>query len=154
MESMFTGMVAIDEKGLPIEALAESYKISEDGKTYSFKLRDGLKFDDGTPLTTEDVAFTFTAGCDKEYDGVTDFVNTTKIKGAKAYKEGTASTIEGIKVIDDKNIEFTLEEVNADAIYDFTTQILSKAYYGKGYTQGHLNYIKGFTCKTFRLWSL
>ncbi|NKF08202.1 ABC transporter substrate-binding protein [Clostridium gasigenes] len=147
MESMFTGMIAPDEKGLPVEALAESYKISEDGKTYSFKLRDGLKFDDGTPLTTEDVAFTFTAGCDKEYDGVADFVNTTKIKGAKAYKEGTASTIEGIKVVDDKNIEFTLEEVNADAIYDFTAQILSKAYYGKGYTQGHLNYIKDLHAK-------
>lgn len=147
MESMFTGMIAPDEKGLPVEALAESYKISEDGKTYSFKLRDGLKFDDGTPLTTEDVAFTFTAGCDKEYDGVVDFVNTTKIKGAKAYKEGTASTIEGIKVVDDKNIEFTLEEVNADAIYDFTAQILSKAYYGKGYTQGHLNYIKDLHAK-------
>ncbi|MBB6622150.1 ABC transporter substrate-binding protein [Clostridium gasigenes] len=147
MESIFTGMLAIDENGLPTEALAESYKISEDGKTYSFKLRDGLKFEDGTPLTTEDVAFTFTAACDKEYDGPQDFINTTKIKGAKAYKEGTASTIEGIKVIDQKNIEFIVDEANADAIFDFKTEILSKAYYGKEYKQGNLNYIKGLHAK-------
>lgn len=147
MESLFTGMLAIDEDGMPTEALAESYKVSEDGLTYSFTLRDGLKFDDGSPLTTADVEFTFIAGCDKEYDGPTDFVNTTKIKGAKAYKEGTSSSIEGIKVVDKKTIEFTLEEVNADAVYDFTTQILSKAYYGKDYVQGALNYIKDLHAK-------
>ncbi|MGL5087468.1 MAG: ABC transporter substrate-binding protein [Clostridium sp.] len=146
-ESMFEGMLSVDEKGLPTEALVESYKVSEDGKTYSFKLKEGLKFDDGTPLTTDDVAFTYTAGCDAEYDGPSDFVNTTKIKGAKAYKEGKATTVEGIKAVDAKNIEFTLEEVNADAIYDFTAGIISKAYYGKGYVQGKLNYIKDLHAK-------
>lgn len=147
MESMFTALLSVDEKGMPIEALAESYTVSEDGLTYSFTLIEGLKFDDGSPLTTADVEFTYIAGCDKEYDGPTDFVNTTKIKGAKAYKEGTASSIEGIKVVDEKTIEFTLEEVNADAIYDFTVGILSKEYYGKDYVQGYLNYIKDLHAK-------
>jgi peptide/nickel transport system substrate-binding protein len=39
--------------------LAEKWEISEDGKTYVFTLRDGLKFSDGSPLTAEDVAFSF-----------------------------------------------------------------------------------------------
>lgn len=39
--------------------LAESWTISEDGKTYVFKLRAGLKFSDGSPLTAEDVAFSY-----------------------------------------------------------------------------------------------
>ncbi|RVC76852.1 ABC transporter substrate-binding protein [Mesorhizobium sp. M4A.F.Ca.ET.022.05.2.1] len=39
--------------------LAESWKISEDGLTYTFHLRDGLKFSDGSPLTADDVAFTY-----------------------------------------------------------------------------------------------
>ena len=143
-DSIFEGLLSVDESGMPIEALVEKYEVSDDGLKYTFTLKDGLKFSDGSPLTTEDVAFTYTVGSDATYDGPTDFVNSTKIKGAKAYKEGTASTIEGINVIDAKTIEFTLEEVNADAIYDFTAGILSKAYYGKDYKQGNLDYIKGF----------
>src|SRR5262249_52807663 len=40
--------------------LAESYRIADDGKTYTFKLRDGAKFSDGSPITAEDVAFSYT----------------------------------------------------------------------------------------------
>src|ERR687884_21392 len=40
-------------------SLAESWEESPDGKTYEFKLRAGLKFHNGDPLTTEDVKFSF-----------------------------------------------------------------------------------------------
>src|SRR3954471_4337420 len=40
-------------------SLAESWQESEDGKTYEFKLRAGLKFHNGDPVTTEDVKFSF-----------------------------------------------------------------------------------------------
>ena len=42
-----------------VPALAESWKVSQDGRTYTFKLREGLKFSDGHPLTADDVIFTF-----------------------------------------------------------------------------------------------
>ena len=147
VDSIFEGLMSVDESGLPVESMAESYSVSEDGLVYKFTLKEGLKFSDGTPLTTEDVAFTYTIACDSSYDGPVDLVNGTKIKGAKAYKEGTATSVEGIKIIDDRNIEFTLEEVNSAAIYDFTNKnvsILSKAHYGAEYTQGNLDYIKSY----------
>ena len=44
-----------------VPALAESWRVGEDGRTVDIKLRDGLKFSDGAPLTTEDVSFTLAA---------------------------------------------------------------------------------------------
>ncbi|MBR7105628.1 MAG: hypothetical protein IKC88_01445, partial [Opitutales bacterium] len=42
-----------------IPALAESWKIQDGGKTYIFKLREGIKFSDGVEITADDVIFTF-----------------------------------------------------------------------------------------------
>ena len=50
-----------------IPGLAESWKGSKDGKTWTYKLRDGLKWSDGKPLTAEDVAWTINTSRDEEW---------------------------------------------------------------------------------------
>ena len=50
-----------------IPGLAESWEGSEDGKTWTYKLRDGLKWSDGKPLTAEDVAWTINTSRDEEW---------------------------------------------------------------------------------------
>ncbi len=50
----FEGLVSFDQKGEPIPGLAESWEISSDQKTYTFHLRKGIKFSDGTPITATD----------------------------------------------------------------------------------------------------
>lgn len=56
--NIFEGLTRIDESGAVKPALAESWTISEDGKTYIFKLHDGVKFHDGTDFNADDVVFT------------------------------------------------------------------------------------------------
>ncbi|QHT61296.1 ABC transporter substrate-binding protein [Paenibacillus lycopersici] len=138
---LYTPLVRVDDKGLPIPGLAEKWDVSSDNLTYTYHLRKDLKFSDGTPLTADDVAFTWTILYDKSYDG-DSLVNTLHIQGGDAYKAGTATSIPGIKVIDPQTISVTLEKPNASALTLLGSDVLSKAYYGKDYKQGQLDYMK------------
>ncbi|MGB6116595.1 MAG: ABC transporter substrate-binding protein [Mesorhizobium sp.] len=55
--NVFEGLTRIDEKGQPQPGLAESWTASEDGKQYTFKLRSGVKFHDGSDFDANDVKF-------------------------------------------------------------------------------------------------
>ncbi|EMT51084.1 ABC transporter substrate-binding protein [Brevibacillus borstelensis AK1] len=139
--AIFAPLVSVDKNGKPIPRLAEKWDISDDQLTYTFHLRPNLKFSDGSPLTAEDVAFTLTILHDKAYDGDEDIFET-QIKGGRAYKEGKADTVEGIKVIDPQTIQITTEKVNARSLLILGGPVLSKAYYGKGYKPGNLEYLR------------
>ncbi|ARJ19990.1 ABC transporter substrate-binding protein [Bacillus sp. ISL-8] len=140
-QAIFAPLVGLDKEGKPIPILAKKWDISEDQLTYKFHLKDDLKFSDGSPLTADDVAFTLTLLHDPTYSGATD-ISQTAIKGGQAYKEGKATSIEGIQVIDPKTITITTEKVNAQTLSLIGGEVISKAYYGKEYKQGNLEYLK------------
>ncbi len=91
-----------------VNSLVEDYEISEDGLTYSFTLRGDVQFSDGTPLTANDVAFTFNRMLTLPDSVATDWADA--IKGSAAVLEGTADSLEGIEVVDDTHVNFTLSE--------------------------------------------
>jgi peptide/nickel transport system substrate-binding protein len=125
---IFEGLIGYDTKGKPAAKLASSWTINDDGKTYNFKLRDNVRFSDGTPLTVEDVKFTYTALCDPNYKGI--YENSFKLlEGYEEYAEGNAPEVSGIKIISSNEISFIFTEVRASAINDFAIGILSKKYY-------------------------
>ena len=64
---MFDGLTNQKKDGTIIPALAESWKTSGDGLTYTFKLRSGLKWSDGQAITADDVKFTYALAYDPAY---------------------------------------------------------------------------------------
>ena len=54
---IYSGLVALTDTGTVVDQLAQSHQVSSDGLTYTFTLRSGLKFSDGTTLTADDVAY-------------------------------------------------------------------------------------------------
>jgi peptide/nickel transport system substrate-binding protein len=58
-ELAFNGLVGRDERGEPQPELAESWRVEQNGAVYRFRLRDGVTWHDGKPLTSADVKFTF-----------------------------------------------------------------------------------------------
>jgi peptide/nickel transport system substrate-binding protein len=125
---VFDGLVSVDEKGNAVPGLASSWDISEDGKTYSFKLREGVKFSDGTELTATDVAFTYTALCDPKYHDI--FGGYLRyLAGYMEYSYGNDTEISGIKVEGKYDISFTFRDIKAPVIYDFAIGILPEKHY-------------------------
>ncbi|WP_459503387.1 ABC transporter substrate-binding protein [Bacillus sp. C1] len=139
---IFAPLVRTDKQGKPEPVLAEKWDVSSDQLTYTFHLRKGLKFSDGSPLTADDVAFTLTLLHDKAYEGGDDVLQYA-IKGGQDYKDGKATSIEGIKIVDPQTIQITTEKANAQALVGLGREVLSKAYYGKDYKQNtSLDYLK------------
>jgi peptide/nickel transport system substrate-binding protein/microcin C transport system substrate-binding protein len=77
-------------------ALASSYQIAKDGKSFEFTLRDGVKWQDGKPLTIEDVKFSF--------DAIMDPSNKYKTADKKPYYEN----IKSADIVGPNKIKFTI----------------------------------------------
>ena len=138
---IFARLVDWDSQGKLVPGLAESWTVSPDGKTYTIKLRPNLKFSDGSPLTAEDVAFTLTVLYDPKYDGDTD-ITLAHISGGDDYKQGKADSVSGLKVVDPLTLQVTTTQPGATTLQKIGGPVLSKAYYGKGYQRGNLDYLR------------
>lgn len=102
----YVGLVKLADPGTPVPALAESWTISDDGTVYTFKLRPDLKFSNGSPLTAEEVKWSFLRLLNPATASPTSFM-FEPIVGAADFLAGTADDVSGIKVIDPLTIEFT-----------------------------------------------
>lgn len=114
----FDRLVTKDAEGNYVPSLAESYTVSDDATTYTFKLRQDVKWQDGEPFTAEDVAFTYETTCHPDFGkGYDEF--SAALVGADAYHEGKADHVEGIKVLDTYTVEFTFANPYLDAMVKF-----------------------------------
>ena len=96
--------------------LAASYTLSDDGLTYTFTLRDGVTFHNGRPLTAEDIAYSINRVVRPETQspGAGFF---SMIEGFDAVSSGAAQELTGIRVLDERTIEFKLSAPNATFLH-------------------------------------
>lgn len=125
---IFEGLVVNDKEGEYGPYLASTVELSEDNRTYTCTLNDGIKFSDGTDLTTDDVLFTYMMIAHPKYTGPRLYV-VSGLEGYDAYASGDADTITGINVIDDKTIAFTFKEASPANIEYLEYGIQSRAHY-------------------------
>ena len=82
----YSQLVRFDENMAVQAELAESWTLSDDKLTWTFKLRQGVKFHDGQELTSDDVKFTFDRLLDKSAGGKADFTAVDKVEPAGKYQ--------------------------------------------------------------------
>ncbi|PYI56371.1 ABC transporter substrate-binding protein [Paenibacillus flagellatus] len=99
--ALYRGLVNYDKEGKLSNELAESYTVSEDKKTYTFRLRDA-KFHNGDPVTAEDVKYTF--------ERIANPKNNATFRSE-------LSIIDHIETIDSNIVAITLKEPSAPFIH-------------------------------------
>ena len=104
------GLMAEDANADAIPGQAESYTVSDDGLVYTFKLRDGIQWSDGEPVTAEDFVFAFQRLFDPATASEYAYLQFP-IKNGSEIADGTITDFNelGVKALDDKTVEITLE---------------------------------------------
>lgn len=98
--NVYEGLLKPDSQGNNIPAVAESYTVSEDLMSYTFKLRDGIKFHNGKNVTADDVKYSI-----DKFAGISD--------GSEPLVSAF-SVIEEVNIIDDKTVDVVLNTPDTD----------------------------------------
>lgn len=110
---LFEGLTRLDRDNQPQPALAERWDISPDGKTYTFHLRPGITWSDGTPITAHDFVYSWMRVIDPAVASPNAYMMFI-IDGAEAFskKQGSAENV-GIKAPDDRTLQVRLKNPTA-----------------------------------------
>ncbi|MGD8376777.1 MAG: ABC transporter substrate-binding protein, partial [Acidobacteriota bacterium] len=92
-----------------VPAVAESWDFGEDGRSYVFHLRDGVRFHNGRPVTAADVVWSFERALRRSTAAARPWV-FEPVLGARAFRDGEAATVEGLEAMDERTVRITLEE--------------------------------------------
>jgi ABC-type transport system substrate-binding protein len=106
---LFDGLTRFTPDGRVIPALATSWETSPDGLTYTFHLRRGVTFTDGTPFVARQVLASWQRVLDPKVRGGRGWP-LYPIRGAQPYAEGKATSIDGLSAPNDSTVVVVLKE--------------------------------------------
>ena len=110
LRMVISGLYRLDENDQPVEDLAESTEVSEDGCTYTMKIRQDAKWSNGEPVTANDFVFSYQTICSKEAASSYAFIVYDNLVNGNEVYEGTMDPSElGVKAIDDYTLEVKFE---------------------------------------------
>jgi ABC-type transport system substrate-binding protein len=110
---IFGGLVTIGTDLKIKPDLAESWELSPDRMTYTFRLRPNARFHDGKPVTAYDVKYSLERALDPKTLSPTVDTYLDDIVGAMDRLKGLASEVSGVKVVDDLTIQITIDAPKA-----------------------------------------
>lgn len=136
VDLVFEGLSTLNFEGDEYEpVVAKDWTVSEDGKTITFNMREDVVFSDGTPLTANDVVFTYKVLADPSYSGRYGTL-VKDLEGYDAFYAGETEEFVGVVAEDDYTVTFNFVDGKRTNFANTTMSIMPEAYYGAGYTVG------------------
>ncbi len=110
---VFSGLVRLDQELNIVPDIAESWDKSPDGKTYTFRLRQGVKFHNGREVKAADFKYSWERACDPDTGSGTAATYLGDIVGAKEMLTGEVEEISGVEVTDEYTLQVTIDAPKA-----------------------------------------
>lgn len=107
---IFEGLTRLDDDDVPQPALAESWDISPDGKTYTFHLRPGIEWSDGTPITAGDIEYSWKRVVDPDVASENAYMLFCIDKAEDYFNKKAPADAVGVKAVDDRTLVVRLKE--------------------------------------------
>ena len=107
---LFGGLVRLDDSLEPAPDIAERWQISNDGRTYTFRLRHDVSFHNGREVKAGDFKYSWERAADPSTGSLTATTYLGDIVGVKEILAGKSKKISGVSVIDDYTLEVTIDE--------------------------------------------
>jgi len=119
---IFGGLVTLDPDLKVVGDIAESWEVSNGGRTYTFRLRDNVVFHTGNQrrVTAEDVKYSIERAADPANASPTVVAYLGNIVGLKDRFQGRAPSVSGVKVIDERTLQIDLLEPSDYFIFELT----------------------------------
>ncbi len=111
--NVFSGLVTLDRELEVIGDIAESWEVSADGRTYTFHLRDGVKFHSGRELTAADFKYSIERAADPQTGSSVAEAYLGDIVGFREKIRGEAEEVSGVQVVDNRTLEITIDAPKA-----------------------------------------
>lgn len=106
---VFSGLVSFDPQLDLTPDIAQSWDLSNDGRTYTFHLRPGVRFHDSREVTAADFKYSMERACDPATGSQTAELYLGDIVGAAEKLSGTALEISGVTVLDNYTLQITID---------------------------------------------
>jgi oligopeptide transport system substrate-binding protein len=106
---VFSGLVSFDPQLQVAPDLAESWDISPDGTVYTFHLRPNARFHNGRPVTAQDVVYSWERAADPKTESNDVLTYLGDIVGIAEMHAGTADHIAGLKALDERTLQVTID---------------------------------------------
>jgi peptide/nickel transport system substrate-binding protein/oligopeptide transport system substrate-binding protein len=108
-QQIFDGLVQFDHTLTVVPGIARFWRASRDGLTWTFHLREGLRFHHGREVTSDDVVYSLTRLLDpRTKSGAADLFTT--IRGAREFRQGAARHVSGLEALDRHTVQVSLTE--------------------------------------------
>lgn len=116
---IYSGLISFDPELNIVPDLAESWQVEGD-TIYTFTLRADARFHDGRSVTAHDVVYSWERAADPETESDTVLTYLNDIVGVKEMHEGEADHITGLRVVDDRTLQVTIDEPKPYFLYKLT----------------------------------